>query len=34
MMQSIYQPIRHLADIEELEKTPIEQRITRWDFAQ
>ncbi len=34
MMQSTYQPIRHLADIEELEKTPIEQRITRWDFAQ
>ena len=33
MMLSSYPPLRSLADIEELEKTPIEQRIKRWDFA-
>ncbi len=32
-MLSNYPPLRSLADIEEIEKTPIEQRIQRWDFA-
>lgn len=33
MLLSNYPPLRSLADIEEIEKTPIEQRIQRWDFA-
>ena len=28
-----YAPLRNIADIEALEQTPLEQRITRWDFA-
>ncbi|WP_145925273.1 AMP-binding protein [Bordetella sp. H567] len=28
-----YAPLRTLADILEIEKTPLDQRITRWDFA-
>jgi fatty-acyl-CoA synthase len=28
-----YEPLRTLADVEALEKIPLEQRITRWDFA-
>jgi fatty-acyl-CoA synthase len=28
-----YDPLRTLADVEALEKIPLEQRITRWDFA-
>jgi fatty-acyl-CoA synthase len=28
-----YPPIRTIADILEVEKTPLDQRITRWDFA-
>lgn len=28
-----YAPLRTLADVEALEQTPLEQRITRWDFA-
>jgi fatty-acyl-CoA synthase len=34
MMLTSYPALRTLADVEEIEKTPIEQRITRWDFAQ
>jgi fatty-acyl-CoA synthase len=29
-----YPPLRTLADVHALEQVPIEQRITRWDFAQ
>jgi fatty-acyl-CoA synthase len=28
-----YQPLRSIADIESIEKIPLEERITRWDFA-
>lgn len=28
-----YAPLRNMADIEGIEQVPIEQRITRWDFA-
>ena len=28
-----YEPLRNLADVEAIEKIPLEQRITRWDFA-
>jgi fatty-acyl-CoA synthase len=28
-----YAPLRNMADIEAIEQVPIEQRITRWDFA-
>jgi fatty-acyl-CoA synthase len=31
---SHYPPLRTLADVLALEQVPIEQRITRWDFAQ
>jgi fatty-acyl-CoA synthase len=34
MIRWEYPPLRTLADIEAIEKTPLEQRITRWDFAQ
>ena len=33
MMSSAYAPLRHLGDIEAIEKTPLESRISRWDFA-
>ncbi|MDI9330537.1 MAG: AMP-binding protein [Alphaproteobacteria bacterium] len=33
IIQDAYTPLRCLADIEAIEQTPIEQRITRWDFA-
>jgi hypothetical protein len=29
-----YPPLRTLADVHALEQVPLEQRITRWDFAQ
>ena len=29
-----YPPLKTLADIEAIEQIPLEQRITRWDFAQ
>lgn len=32
-MEWQYTPVRTLADIVELEKVPLEERITRWDFA-
>jgi len=28
-----YEPLRNLADIEDIEKIPLEERVTRWDFA-
>ena len=28
-----YAPLRTIADVLEVEKTPLDQRITRWDFA-
>ena len=28
-----YEPLRNLADVQTIEKVPLEQRITRWDFA-
>jgi len=28
-----YDPLRTMADVEAIEKTPLEERITRWDFA-
>ncbi|MFZ2738903.1 MAG: AMP-binding protein [Burkholderiaceae bacterium] len=28
-----YAPLRTMADVEALERVPLEQRITRWDFA-
>ena len=34
MLQWNYPPLKTLADIEAIEKIPLEQRITRWDFAQ
>lgn len=33
MMFETYPALRTLADIEAIERTPLEQRITRWDFA-
>lgn len=33
MMSQTYPPLRSLADVQAIEKTPLEQRITRWDFA-
>jgi fatty-acyl-CoA synthase len=33
MISSHYPPLRHLADVQEIEKTPLEDRIPRWDFA-
>ena len=33
MILTDYPALRTLADVEEIEKTPIEERITRWDFA-
>ena len=33
MISNDYPALRTLADIEAIEQTPIEQRITRWDFA-
>lgn len=32
-LQDHYEPLRSLADVEAIEKIPLEQRITRWDFA-
>jgi len=32
-LQDHYEPLRNLADVEAIEKIPLEQRITRWDFA-
>ena len=34
MIRWDYPPLRSLADIEAIESIPLEQRITRWDFAQ
>lgn len=34
MIRWDYPPLRTLADIEAIEQVPLEQRITRWDFAQ
>ena len=34
MLRWEYPPLKTLADIEAIEKTPLEHRITRWDFAQ
>ena len=28
-----YPPLRTIADVEAIEQVPLEQRITRWDFA-
>ena len=28
-----YDLLRHIADVEAIEKIPLEERITRWDFA-
>jgi len=28
-----YRPLRDLNDVELIERIPLEQRITRWDFA-
>ena len=28
-----YDPLRTMADVEAIEKIPLEERITRWDFA-
>ena len=33
MMDTVYAPLRNLADIEAIERVPLEERITRWDFA-
>lgn len=33
MLQWTYPTLKTLADIEAIEKTPLEHRITRWDFA-
>ena len=33
MISSHYPPLRDLADVQEIEKTPLEDRILRWDFA-
>ena len=33
-MRDAYAPLRNLQDIETVEKIPLEERITRWDFAQ
>ena len=33
MISSHYPPLRHLSDVQEIEKTPLEDRIQRWDFA-
>ena len=33
MILTDYPALRTLADVEEIEKTPLEQRINRWDFA-
>ena len=33
MISSHYPPLRDLADVQEIEKTPLEDRIQRWDFA-
>ena len=32
-LQDHYEPLRSLADVEAIEQVPLEQRITRWDFA-
>ena len=32
-LKNHYEPLRNLADVEAIEKIPLEQRITRWDFA-
>ena len=33
MMDRAYAPLCSLADIEAIERKPLEERITRWDFA-
>ncbi len=33
VLRDHYAPLRSLADVEALEQIPLEQRITRWDFA-
>jgi fatty-acyl-CoA synthase len=33
VLQDLYAPLRTIADVEALEQIPLEQRITRWDFA-
>ncbi len=33
ILQQHYPPLRTLADVQAVEQVPLEQRITRWDFA-
>lgn len=33
VLKDHYEPLRNMADIEAIENIPLEQRITRWDFA-
>lgn len=33
VLREHYEPLRTIADVEAMEQVPLEQRITRWDFA-